>query len=78
MGVNGGGSVIMGGHEHLSTHPPTLAGWLAARSDANRKIGEIFILQEFYSWNHRVRIKRDVSCSWMFVHSESAKKGNYM
>ena len=27
---------------------------------------------------HRVRIKRDVSCSWMFVPSESAKKGNYI
>ena len=29
-------------------------------------------------FTHRVRIKRDVSCSWIFVHSESAKKGNYM
>ena len=51
LGVNGAGSVIMGG---MGTFPLTP---LAGPSDANRKIGEIFILQEFYSWNvHRTEI----------------------
>ena len=51
LGVNGAGSVIMGGMGTFLLTP------LAGPSDANRKIGEIFILQEFYSWNvHRTEI----------------------
>ena len=39
-------------------------GYLSTRPDANREIGEIFILQEFYSWNvHRTEIHSNSSRS---------------
>ena len=47
----------------------TLSGRLISR----RSLGSLLRVDHI-----EIGLIRDVSCSWMFVHSESAEKGNYM